>query len=136
MNLLVISQSYWKYSECYTTERFNTHIDMKALWSGFATKNIYSRGDFQGSLSSKILKSTEYSRRFSVLKILLNWIRPAKFPVLSLALNKVGSTKSRPTSTNRVNPTCLLHHFTTDILSTSSSPRRPKWGTSIFQVYH
>jgi len=42
MNL--IPQSYRKYSECYTTERFNTHFDMKTLLSGLTRKNIFLRG--------------------------------------------------------------------------------------------
>ena len=41
---LIIPQSYPKYPECYTTECYNTHFDMKALLLGLATKNIFSRG--------------------------------------------------------------------------------------------
>ena len=78
-------------------------------------------------------KAWKYSRPFSVLKIPLNWIRPAKFPVSSLALNKVGSMKSLLTSTNRINPTCLLRYSASDFLSISFSPRRPNWGHRYFK---
>ena len=117
MNL--IPQSYWKYSECYTIEHFNTHLDMKALLFGLTMKNIFSRG-----LARMVtLQKLEINKVFKTLlsKIRLNWIRPAKFLVSSLALNKVGSTKSLLTSTHRINPTCLLHPSTTDILSISFS---------------
>ena len=62
---------------------------------------MYSRGDFQRRIRSKSLKSTHYSRPFP--SRILNWIRPAKVPVSSFALNKVGSAKRLPTlPTNRV----------------------------------
>ena len=130
MNL--IPQSYRKYSECYTTEIFNTHFDMKTLLSGLTRKNILSRGlpkenTLQKPEINAVLKT------FLKTEDLIELDSTSEISGLESCVKQGWIYERLPTlPPNRLNTTCLLHYSTADILIICFSPRRPNWRTTIF----